>query len=293
MKYKLSDKVWNLIFTFIITGVFIAVLYPVIFVISSSFSDGQAIASGRVLLWPVDFSLIGYELVLSHKGIWSGYLNTIYYAFFGTALNLVMTTLIAYPFSRRDLQGRNFYIWLFMFPTFVGGNIISNYILVSRLHLTDTRLWMILCGAYTMHNVILLRTAFQSGIPEELWESARMDGSGYTRYLFKVVLPLSKATISVITLYSVVGHWNAYFAPMIYLRDQTKFPLQLVVQTIMSVSSVDSSQIQDAELLSKLITSTEVMRYALIVVSTLPMVIFYPFVQKFFEKGVMVGSVKG
>lgn len=293
MKYKLSDKAWNVVFLVIITAVLIIVLYPVIFVLSSSFSSGEAIANGEVLLWPVEFCFTGYQLVLAHRGIWMGYVNTIIYAFFGTCVNLVVTTLVAYPFSRRDMQWRGFYILLFMIPVFIGGGLVPSYILVSKLHLTDTRLWLIICGAYNMSNVILLRTAFQSGVPEELWESAKMDGSSYTKYLLKIVLPLSKATISVITLYCVVGHWNSYFGPMIYLRDLNKFPLQLIVQSILSVSQVDSSQIQDVELLSKLVTATEVMRYALIVVATLPMIIFYPFVQKFFEKGVMVGSVKG
>lgn len=293
MKYKLSDRVFNGIFLVIVTLVLVVVLYPVIFVVSSSFSSGEAVASGQVLLWPVNIDLTGYKLVFSHRAIWQGYLNTIIYTFFGTLVNLVMTILIAYPLSRRDLQGRNWYVLFFMIPMFVSGGLIPQYILVSQLHLTNTRLYLIIAGAVSMANVILLRTSFQSGIPEELWEAAKLDGCSYTKYLLKVILPLSKATISVITLFCVVNHWNSFFTPMIYLRDQTKFSLQLVVQTILSASSVDSSQVQDPELLAKLITSTDVMRYSLIVVATLPMIIFYPFVQKFFEKGVMVGSVKG
>ena len=293
MRRTVSDKVMNTVFLVIVTFVLIAVLYPVIFVISSSFSSGQALSSGRVLLWPVDACLTGYELVFGYKAIWTGYFNTIIYTFFGTLVNIVMTILVAYPFSRRDLQGRGLYVLIFMIPMFVSGGLIPTYILASQLHLTNTRLYLIIAGAVNMSNIILLRTSFQSGIPEELWESAKIDGSSYTGYLMKIILPLSKATISVITLYCVVNHWNSYFTPMIYLRDQDKFPLQLIVQSILSVSSVDSSQVQDPELLAELLTSTEVMRYALIVVATLPMVIFYPFVQKFFEKGVMVGSVKG
>lgn len=293
MRKTVSDKVMNTVFLVIVTLVLIAVLYPVIFVISSSFSSGEALASGRVLLWPVDACLTGYELVFGYKAIWTGYFNTIIYTFFGTIVNLIMTILVAYPFSRKDLQGRGLYVLIFMIPMFVSGGLIPTYILASQLHLTNTRLYLIIAGAVNMSNIILLRTSFQSGIPEELWESAKIDGSSYTGYLMKIILPLSKATISVITLYCVVNHWNSYFTPMIYLRDQDKFPLQLIVQSILSVSSVDSSQVQDPELLAELLTSTEVMRYALIVVATLPMVIFYPFVQKFFEKGVMVGSVKG
>jgi multiple sugar transport system permease protein/putative aldouronate transport system permease protein len=293
MRKRMSDKVTNTIFLVIVTMVLITVLYPVIFVVSSSFSSGQALASGRVILWPVELCLTGYKLVFAYKSIWTGYANTILYTFGGTLLNVIMTILVAYPFSRRDLQWRGFYILIFMIPLFVAGGLIPSYILASQLHLTNTRLYMIISGAVTMSNVILLRTSFQTGIPEELWESAKIDGSSYTKYLLKIVLPLSKATISVITLYGVVNHWNSYFTPMIYLRDQSKFPLQLVVQTILSVSSVDSAQIQDPALLAEILTSTEVMRYALIVVATLPMIIFYPFVQKFFEKGVMVGSVKG
>lgn len=293
MRYRVSDKVMNVVFLVIVTMVLVAVLYPVVFIVSSSFSSGEALSSGRVLLWPVDVCLTGYELVFAYKSIWIGYANTLMYTFLGTFVNIIMTILVAYPFSRRDLQWRGFYLLAFMIPMFVSGGLIPSYILASQLHLTNTRTYLIISGAFAMSNVILLRTSFQSGIPEELWESAKMDGSSYTGYLMKVVLPLSKATISVITLYCVVNHWNSYFTPMIYLRDQAKFPLQLIVQTILSTSSIDSSQIQDIELFAELQASTEVMRYALIVVATLPMIIMYPFVQKFFEKGVMVGSVKG
>lgn len=271
----------------------IVILYPMIYVVSSSFSSGQAVASGQVFLLPVDFSLKGYELVFAYKQVWVGYRNAIFYTVVGTVFNLLLNTLAAYPLARRNFQGKGFYMTFFMIPMFFSGGLIPTYILMTKLHLVNTPWVMIFNAALSIHNMIVMRTYFQNSIPGELHEAARIDGISDIGYLLKVVIPLSKAIFAVITLYYAVGHWNAYFGAMVYLRDRELFPLQLVLRDILNANQIDLSQIEDTELLKQLTNATDVMRYALIIVSSVPVLVAYPFVQKFFEKGVMIGSVKG
>ena len=292
-KRGMSDKTFDAIVMAIMIAFRIIVLYPIIYVVSSSFSSGITVTSGRVLLWPVEFSLQGYKIVFSNKQIWTGYANTIFYTVGATLFGLVSIIMTAYPLSRRNFQWRDFYAWYFIIPMYIGGGIIPTYILMSDMGLVDTRLFMIISGAVGMSNVILVRTYFQSSIPGELLESAKMDGISDMGFLLKIILPLSKAVISVVTLYLIVGEWNSYFTGMIYLRDETKWPLQLILRQILATSSMNATQVQDASLFAELSAQADVMKYALIVVSTVPMIILYPFVQKFFEKGVMIGSVKG
>lgn len=293
VKHSFSDKALNTILLIIVTIFMLIVFYPLIYIVSSSFSSGRAVTAGRVLLWPVDFSLDGYEIVFKNAAVWKGYLNTIIYALLGSLLHVTMTILVAYPLSRKDFQGRGIVTTLFMIIMFFNGGLIPQYILVSGLGLTDTRLWIILSGAISTSHIIIMRTFFQTSIPEELLESAKLDGITDFKYLLKIVIPLSKASIAVILLYSMVAHWNSYFTPMIYLSDRSKYPLQLILREILNASKVDASQIADSSVLAKLAGASDVMKYALIVVSTVPMLVIYPFVQKFFEKGVMIGSVKG
>lgn len=288
-----SDRIFDKILKVIVTIWLIIVLYPLIYVVSSSFSSGNAVTAGKVLLWPVDFSLTGYKLVLSNRQVWTGYANTIFYTVVGTMLNLVMTILVAYPLSRRSFQGKRVLTTVFLIPMFFSGGLIPSYILASNLGLVNTRTYMIISGALSIYNMVLMRTYFQNSIPEELLESAKIDGITDIGYLLKIVLPLSKAILSVIALYYMVAHWNSYFTPMIYLRNKELYPLQLILREILNASKVDATQIMDESLLAQMAGAADVMKYALIVVSTVPMLIIYPFVQKFFQKGVMIGSVKG
>ena len=292
-KRGMSDKTFNAIVMGIMIAFLIIVLYPLTYVVSSSLSSGTAVTTGRVLLWPVDFSLEGYKIVFSNKQIWTGYANTIFYTVTATLFGLLSIIMTAYPLSRRGFQWRDFYAWYFIIPMYIGGGIIPTYIWMTDLGLVNTRLFMIISGAVGMSNVILMRTYFQSSIPNELLESAKMDGISDIGYLLKIVLPLSKAVISVVTLYLIVGEWNSYFTGMIYLRDESKWPLQLFLRQILNSSTMNATQVQDAQLLAEMAAQADVMKYALIVVSAVPMLILYPFVQKFFEKGVMIGSVKG
>ena len=290
---SMSDRTFNTLLTIISTIWLIIVAYPCIYIISSSFSSGNAVTSGRVLLWPVEFSLTGYEMVFKYKMVWTGYANTIMYAGLGTIIHLVMTICCAYPLSRKNYQGKKFVQTLLTIAMLFGGGLIPNYILVSSLGLVNTRTWMVISGAVGISHIIIMRTFFQSNIPYELLESAKMDGISDAGYLWKIVIPLSKASISVILLYALVGKWNDYFGPMIYLRDRELYPLQLVVREILTASQVDTSNLTDAAVIEKFATAADLMKYSLIIISTLPMLILYPCLQKFFQKGVMIGSIKG
>lgn len=293
IKQGISDDLFNTILLVIVTIIFFIVLYPIIYVLSSSFSSGTAVSGGQVLLWPVDFSLVGYKLVFKNKMIWTGYLNSFIYVILGTLLHLVMTICLAYPLSRKNYQGKPFVVKYMTVSMLFGGGLIPGYILVSNLGLVDTRTWMIINGAVGISHAIMMRTFFQSNVPNELLESAKMDGISDIGFLLKITLPLSKAVISVISLYAIVGRWNNFFTPMLYLQDRNKYPLQLVVNEILTSANMDVSQIQDAALLEQMASAVDAMKYSLIVVSTVPMLVLYPFVQKFFEKGVTIGSVKG
>jgi len=288
-----SDRTFNTVLLVLVTIWLLIVLYPLIYIVSSSISSGDAVSTGKVLLWPVDISFVGYELVFQNTNVWTGYANTIMYTVLGTILNVVMTILCAYPLSRNNYQGRGLFTLYFLIPMYFGGGLIPTYILVSKLGLVNTRTFMIINGALGLGNMIIMRTSFKSNVPGELLESAKMDGITDIGYLLKILLPLSKATISVISLYYMVDHWNAYFAGLVYLRDRQLYPLQLVLNEILSATQVNSNAFTDPEILAKMKSAADVMKYALIIVATVPMLVIYPFVEKFFEKGVMIGSVKG
>lgn len=294
IKLPREDKIMYTVVYFVMALFMIIVLYPLIFVLSSSFSSGAAVSAGRVLLWPVDFSTVGYQIVFAYKAVFVGYANTFYYTIVGTVFNIFMTTLAAYPLSRKNYQGRSLCMTLFTITMFLNGGMIPRYLQIVNLGLINTRASLIIPGALTVHNMIIMRTFFRNSIPGDLLEAAVLDGCSDIRYLLQIVLPLSKAVISVLVLYYAVGHWNAYFNAMLYIRDENKFPLQMILRTILiASSSTDLTQISGSEAQSAVQSASETMRYALIVVSTAPILTIYPFIQKHFAKGVMVGSLKG
>ena len=288
-----EDKIMYAVVETLMVLLVLIVLYPLIYVLSSSFSSGAAVSAGKVILWPVDFSTTGYRIVFSYGLIWKAYGNTIIYTVVATAINLVLTTMAAYPLSRRNFQGKKYYMVLFMVTMFFSGGMIPNYILMTKLHLVNTRWAIILSGGISIYNMIVMRTFFQNSIPSELLEAAKIDGISDIGYLLQIVIPLSKAVFAVITLYYAVAHWNSYFNAMLYLRDRDLYPLQMVLRDILNASKVDLSEITDPELLKQMRGASDTMKYALIVVSCVPVLVAYPFVQRFFVKGVMVGSVKG
>lgn len=289
----LSDKVFDTIVTVFVSIWLLIVLYPLIYVVSSSFSSGEAVTSGRVLLWPVDFSLTGYELVFKNQKVWMGYANTIFYTVVMTFINVVYTIMMAYVLSRKDFQARKLFTTLYLIPMWFGGGMIPKYVLMANLGLTNSRWGFVLMTGIGISNMIIMRTYFQSSIPGEMLEAGKVDGITDVGYLLKIALPLAKPVISVITLYYLVGHWNDYFGPLIYLRDENLQPLQLILRGLLASAKVDTSAMTDLAVVTKISGAEDVMKYSLIVVSTLPMLILYPFVQKFFDKGVMMGSLKG
>ena len=286
VKISTGDQMFYLISGLILTAIFLLILYPCIFVVSASFSSGTAVQSGKVILWPVDISFVGYDTVFHNVNIWKGFINSLFYTFAGTIINVTLTMLAAYPLSRKDLVGRDKLMLFFTFTMFFNGGIITNYILVSKLGLIDTRWSMLLPGA-------IARTFLQNSIPNELLEAAELDGCTDIQYLFQVVLPLSKAVLAVLVLFYGVAHWNTYFNAMIYLRNRELFPLTLFLKEILISGQIDPSTVSDPELAEKVSQLAGVIKYSLIVVSMVPVMIVYPFVQKYFVKGVTIGAVKG
>lgn len=290
-----GDRIMDTTINIVMFLLFLVVLYPLVYVVSSSFSSGDAVFNGKVILWPVDFSTFGYEIVLKYPKVWIGYKNTIINTVVGTIMNVFTTTLVAYPMSRREFQGKGFYMFIFMFTMWFGGGLVPTYILMSDLGLVNNRLAVLLTGLVSISNMVVMRSFFRNSIPGDLHDAARVDGISDIGYLVKIVLPLSKAIFSVITLYYAVAHWNAYFSAMIYLMDPDKVTLQQVLKELLAQAnpSLDDVQGMTAEEIANMQYSADLMKYSLIVVSSAPILCAYPFVQKYFERGVMIGSVKG
>lgn len=293
VKYGRGDKVFYAVCYAIIILLTLLVLYPVIFIVAASFSSPAALSRGDVWLWPVDFSVEGYKTLLMYKSVWLGYRNTIFYVILGTSINIIMTMICAYPMARKDLWGRSILSFLFTFTMLFSGGMIPNYLLVRSLGMIDTVWAMVIPGAMSVYNMIVARTFIQSNIPEELLEATRIDGCDDIGFFFRMVLPLSKAIISVLVLWYAVGHWNAYFNAFLYLYDENLYPLQLFLRDILVNSTFSVDLMMDAEEAANLQYLKLLLKYALIVVSTAPLLTVYPFVQKYFVKGVMIGSVKG
>ena len=264
-------------------------LYPLIFVVSASFSDSDAISLGQVYLWPVRPNLKGYQTLMNDKSILLGFKNSVMYLLAGTSINMFLTTLLAYPLSRREMPGRNIITFFVAMTMYISGGLIPTFLLTSSLGMVDTLWGVIMPNAIATTNMIIMRTYFTSSIPESLYEAATLDGCNYTRYLLRIVLPLSKPILAVISLYYAVGHWNNYFDALIYLRSTSKQTLQLVLRNILLANQVNAGDGGYSEAAKLGVT----IKYSVIVFSCIPMMIAYPFVQKFFVKGVMIGAIKG
>ena len=278
---------------YLITALFmLAVLYPLVYILSASFSSAEAITSGRMWLYPVDFSLMGYKYILKYDAIWLGYRNTLFYTFAGTLINVAMTMTCAYGLSRRGMRGRRFFTMLFTFTMIFSGGMIPNYLLMKDLRLLNTVWCMLLPGAISAYNLIVAKTFIENSIPGDLLEAARIDGCSDVRFFFSIVLPLSKAILAVLLLMYAAAHWNAYFNAFLYLTDKKLYPLQIFLRQILVQSNM-SADMLDPEAMAQMQTLQQILKYAVIVVSTAPMLCLYPFVQKYFRQGVMIGSIKG
>jgi putative aldouronate transport system permease protein len=272
--------------------IFLIIAYPLWFVVIASISNSNLVNLGKVTFWPKDIRFYGYEQILQDARIWKGYANTILYVVAGTALNMVITMPAAYALSRKDFKARNGVMFYFVFTMFFSGGLVPTYMTVSALHLISTKTILIVFVAINTYNLIIARTFIQNSIPDDLYEAAVLDGCSHFTYFMKVVLPLSKAVISVLILYYAVFHWNDYFNALIYNSKQDNAPLQIVLRDILLLNQAFASGnggVQGGYGQS----SADQVKYAVIIVSTLPILCVYPFIQKYFEKGVMIGAVKG
>ena len=293
---SMDDRLINFL-AYLFSGIILLItLYPLIYVVSASFSDPLAVVRGELWLFPKGFTLDGYDLIFEYKPIWTGYRNTIFYAIVGTIINLGLTLPAAYALSRRDFHGRLPIMLLFTFTMFFSGGMIPTYLAMKQFNLLNT-VWAVLVpGAVNVTNLIIARTYFASSLPWELQEAAVIDGCSNTRLLFSIVLPLSMPMVAVISLYYAVGHWNAYFNALIYLSNEKLYPLQLFLRNILLLDQMAEMMEGDSEAMAALmrrIQLKESMKYGIVVISSLPVLVLYPFLQKYFVKGVMIGAIKG
>lgn len=293
---KSGDKIFDSVNNLFMALVLAVTLFPLWFVIIASFSDPDAINRGEVIIWIKDFDMIGYEKTFQEKSIWIGYLNTIIYTIGAVAVTLVVSLPFAYALSRRDFRIRKFLTGMMLITWYFHGGLIPMFLLVKSLGLYNTRLVMMLLGAFGVWNIVIARTFFRNTIPEELWEASLMDGCNHFHYFFKVVLPLSKAIIVVLILFRGVAEWNEFFKGLVYIQDEYKRPLQLILRSILLQSTATEGVVES---LDDIASQNEkerlagIIRYCVVILGAAPLLIIYPFLQKYFMQGVMIGSVKG
>lgn len=294
MEYQtLGDRIFGIINFLILCLVVIIMLYPLIFVLSASISNPELLLRGEVRLFPKEITFDGYKRVFENRDVMRGYLNTFIYTTVGTSINLLLTTMGAYALSRKNLYGRNVITAILIFTMFFSGGMIPTYLVVKSLHMLNTIWAMVIPGAISVYNLIIMRTFFQTSIPDELEEAAHIDGCSNIQTLIRIVLPLSTPILAVMVLFYAVSHWNTFFDGLIYLTDRNKFPLQLILREILIQNRVADMDSTLEESLIQQAIAVEGLKYALVVVANLPVLIMYPFVQKYFVKGVMIGSLKG
>ena len=293
IKDSKSDKVFYVCLYILFSIILLLVIYPVYFIIVASVSDPTYVNNGHILLYPKGFTTLGYEKIFQDTKIWIGYLNTIVYTVGGTFVGLLFSIPAGYALSRKDMPYKGTVMGILVFTMYFSGGLIPSYLVVQSLGLMDSRFLMIIMGSVSVYNIILIRSFFISSLPQELCESASIDGCTTQRFFISIAVPLSKPIIAVIGLYLAVSQWNAYFTPMIYLSSTEKFPLQLVLTDILSAVSTASKPTDDLDLILLLAKMAEVVKYGVIIVSTLPILLIYPFIQKYFVKGVMIGAIKG
>lgn len=288
---SLQEKIFDVLVYGMAVLLILLIIYPLWFVIIAFFSNPQDVATGAVWFWPKSWSLEGYKTLFAQPLIWRSYFNTILYTVAGTAFGLLVNIPVGYALSRRDLFGRKWISLLYVVPMFVTGGLIPIYLVTKNFGLLNTVWVMIVPFAVSPYNIIVARTFFQESIPNCLWEAAQVDGSSTFRYFFQIVLPLSKAILAVIGLWTAVGIWNSWFNALIYLTDQNLQPLQLILRQLLITNQTLQSQ-ATGDVASQLRQTADMMKYAAIVVSTLPIMMVYPFLQKYFNQGVMVGAIK-
>ncbi|AVM70197.1 sugar ABC transporter permease [Lachnospiraceae bacterium oral taxon 500] len=287
-----NDKTFDRLVTILVVLILISIFYPLYFVVIASISNPDLVSAGKVWFWPKGLSFEGYEFILKDVRILRGYLNTIIYTGGGTLLALVLTIPAGYALSRKDLKGSKLIMLFFVFTMYFGGGLIPMYLVVKQLGLIDTRAVLIVLGSFSVFNLIITRSFYLNTMPRELQEAAEVDGCNIFQYFFYVVLPLSKSIIAVIGLYYAVNHWNSFFNGLIYINNVKLYPLQLILRDILISGQTIDTSITDLEMIKRLEQISRTIKYGVIIVSSLPVLMLYPLVQKHFVKGVMIGSVK-
>jgi len=288
-----SDTITDIVICLILFCMMVIAIYPIWFVLIASFSKPAYIAQGRVTIFPMGFTLSAYEKLLGNKSIWIGYRNSLFYTFFGTLINMVVTLPCAYALSRPRLPGRKLFSFIFIFTMYFSGGLIPSYMLITSLHLNNTIWVLLLPGAVGVFNLIIARSFFESSIPEALLEAARIDGASYTRFFLTIALPLSKAMIAVLVLFYALGHWNSYFSAMIYIQNPKLQTLQVVIKGITASLDASVTETMDSKEMERIIEQKQLLKYSIVVVSIVPMMCLYPFIQRYFISGIMIGAIKG
>ena len=293
VKRSKEDLIFDLL-NYIVLGAFLLiVLYPLYFIIIASFSDPSRVLSGDVILLPKDLDFSGYQKIFSDTSIWQGYYNTFVYTILGTVLNVVLTMGIGYPLSRNYFSGKKPIMIFLMITMYFGGGMVPTYLLVKDMGLRNTATIMIVMGAVSVFNVIITRSFLEANIPTELEEAASIDGCSQFKFFFRMVLPLSGSIIAVLILYYGIWHWNDYMTGLIYLDDGEKYPLQLIIRSLLIQTQMEANDVASIESLSQRLKVAESIKYGVIIISSLPVLVLYPFLQKHFTKGVLGGAVKG
>jgi len=291
-KTTTADRVFDIVNALIMTALCVVIIYPLYFVLVASFTDPNVVNQGRILLYPVSPFIGGYERIFASPPLWQGYGNTIVYTVVGTAVAIAVTLPCAYALSRRDLAGRRVLMFLFTFTMFFSGGIIPLFIVLKQLNVYNTIWAMVLPGAVSVYNLIVCRTFFDTSIPGELLDAARIDGCTDFGFFFRIVLPLSSTIIAVMILFYATGIWNAFMNALMFLQDQKKMPLQVILRNLILINQASSITVDASEIIMRQ-KLAEQLKYAIIVVSAFPLLIAYPFLQKYFARGVMIGAVKG
>ena len=292
MRETKSDRIFDIVNVSVCAIILLIVAYPIWIVLISSFSDPFALMAGKVWITPIGFTFDGYRAIFTHKQVWSGMWNSTIYTVGGTLVNMIVTIMAAYPLSRKDFTMRNAISLLFAFTMWFSGGLIPTYLLIKNMGFFDSRWVMIIPSAMSVWNMIILRTYFQSNISGELLESAKLDGCDDFRYLWNIAVPLSKPSLAVICLYYMVANWNVFMQAYLYIQDQSLYPIQIVLREILLLGKVEDVSTNAIEE-SNAQMMNELLKYSLVIVASLPMIIIYPFVQKYIVKGIMIGAIKG
>jgi putative aldouronate transport system permease protein len=288
-----GEKLFTILDYALLFFLVVIIAYPLIYIVSASFSSPEAVISGKVFLWPVDVTLRGYKAVFQNPKIMIGLRNSVFYTVAGTAINIVMTLLCAFPLSRKEFTARNRVAAFFVFTMYFSGGLVPTYMLVNRLGMVNTVWAMLIPTAMSSYNMIICRTYMVNTIPDELYEATQIDGGTPWQYFLKIVVPLCKPIIAVLVLYYGVAKWNDYYNAMIFIKQDALQPLTIIMREILIQNKVDYTMIKDARQASEMAGLTQLLKYSTIVIASIPVLILYPFVQKYFVEGVMVGSVKG